>query len=157
MKRLAPSEPCPCGRVAHGGFSAAAANLGPKATSKASPTLTYGQCCGPWLEADATQGPFAPNAEQLMRSRYVAFVLEREAYLLSSWHPSRRPPHIEFDPGVKWLGLEVRDYDVTGVDTAVVEFIARHKPSSGPAVRLHERSRFLRDGDRWFYLDGTQY
>ena len=92
-----------------------------------------------------------------MRSRYAAFVLERAAYLLSSWHPSHRPPHIEFDPGVKWLGLEVRDYDVTGADTAVVEFIARHKPSSDPEIRLHERSRFLRVGDRWFYLDGTQY
>jgi len=28
---------------------------------------------------------------------------------------------------------------------------------NGPAIRLHERSRFLRDGGRWFYLDGTQY
>jgi SEC-C motif-containing protein len=119
--------------------------------------LAYAQCCGRWLEADAQNGPFAPNAEQLMRSRYAAFVLEREAYLLATWHPGHRPAHIEFDPGVKWLGLEVRDSCLTGADTAEVEFVARQKPVNGPAIRLHERSRFLRDGGRWFYLDGTQY
>jgi SEC-C motif-containing protein len=57
---------------------------------------------------------------------------------------------------VKWLGLEVRDCCSTGADTAEVEFVARHKPNRGPAIRLHERSRFVRNDDRWFYLDGTQ-
>ena len=26
--------------------------------------------------------------------------------------------------------------------------------STGAATRLHERSRFVREGDRWFYLEG---
>ena len=44
-----------------------------------------------------------------MRSRYSAFVLERAPYLLATWHASHRPASIEFESGVKWLGLEVRD------------------------------------------------
>ena len=150
MKQLAPAQPCPCGAkaVATGG--------GAKPAAKPVAPLAYGQCCGRWLEADVQDGPCAPDAQQLMRSRYSAFVLEREAYLLSTWHPSQRPAQIAFDPGVKWLGLDVRDDRMTGADTAEVEFVARQKPFSGPAIRLHERSRFLRDGDRWFYLDGTQ-
>lgn len=141
MKRLAPAQPCPCGGVS---------------TSKASKSLSYGPCCGRWLEADPAHGPFAPDAHHLMRSRYTAFVLERQDYLLTTWQPGHRPATIEFDPGVKWLGLEVRDFRSTGADTAEVEFVARQKPLSGPAVRLHERSRFVLEGGRWLYLDGTQ-
>ena len=150
MKRLEPAQPCPCG-----GLSAIEATPGRKPTTQAA--LTYGQCCGRWLEADATHGPFAPDAQQLMRSRYSAFVLEREAYLRSTWHASHRPADIEFDPRVKWLGLEVRDYRLTGADTAEVEFVARQKPASGPATRLHERSRFVLEAGRWLYLDGVQF
>ncbi len=150
MKPLAPTQPCPCG-----GASAIAATPGRKPTTKVA--LAYGQCCGRWLEADATHGPFAPDAQQLMRSRYTAFVLEREAYLRATWHASHRPAHIAFEPGVKWLGLEVRNYQLTGADTAEVEFVARQKPLSGPATRLHERSRFVLEGGRWLYLDGVQF
>ena len=142
MKRLAPAQPCPCGGVS---------------TSKASKSLNYGQCCGRWLESEAAHGPFAPDAHHLMRSRYTAFVLEREDYLLTTWQAGYRPATIEFDPGVKWLGLEVRDFRSTGAETAEVEFVARQKPLSGPAVRLHERSRFVLEGGRWLYLDGTQF
>ncbi|NCS66434.1 MAG: hypothetical protein GW787_09760, partial [Betaproteobacteria bacterium] len=38
-------------------------------------------CCGPYLS-----GAPAPDAERLMRSRYTAYVLEDEAYLLTTWH-----------------------------------------------------------------------
>jgi SEC-C motif-containing protein len=55
---------------------------------------------------------------------------------------------------VKWLGLDVRAHRVTGDNTAEVEFVARQKPAAGPAVRLHERSRFVREAGRWLYVDG---
>ncbi|MDH4481059.1 MAG: YchJ family metal-binding protein [Rhodoferax sp.] len=131
-------------------------NVTSKVNGKGGPVLTYGQCCGRWLEADASQGPSAPDAQHLMRSRYTAFVLEREAYLLATWQASRRPGQIEFEPGVKWLGLEVRDVRVSGADTAEVEFVARQRPTSGPATRLHERSRFVLEAGLWLYLDGVQ-
>jgi SEC-C motif-containing protein len=55
---------------------------------------------------------------------------------------------------VKWLGLEVRTQRQTGADRAEVEFVARQKPLQGAAVRLHERSRFVRHDGRWLYVDG---
>lgn len=89
-----------------------------------------------------------------MRSRYSAFVRCNEPYLLATWHPSTRPASIEFDKNQKWLGLTVVDATDTGEHSAEVEFIARSKISSAPAVRHHERSRFVREDGRWLYVDG---
>jgi SEC-C motif-containing protein len=93
-----------------------------------------------------------------MRSRYTAFVRERADYLLATWHPSTRPGTLSFEPGVKWLGLDVRSRSVLDADHAEVEFVARQRSSAGVAARLHERSRFVRELDgaqhRWFYVDG---
>jgi SEC-C motif-containing protein len=89
-----------------------------------------------------------------MRSRYTAFVLQLEPYLLATWHASHRPPSVTFEPGTKWLGLTVRDARSTGPDTAEVEFVARYRIGGGSAVRLQERSRFVREDGHWSYLDG---
>jgi SEC-C motif domain protein len=94
------------------------------------------------------------DAEALMRSRYAAFVAGDEAWLLATWHPSTRPPSVEFDPATKWLGLDVREHKRIDADHAEVEFIARYRVGGGKAVRLHERSRFVREEGRWFYVDG---
>ncbi len=89
-----------------------------------------------------------------MRARYSAFVLGLEAYLLNSWHPSTRPANLALEPGVRWLGLTVKRHAHTGPDSATVEFVARSRQGGGPAQRLHEVSRFVREDGRWFYLDG---
>ena len=89
-----------------------------------------------------------------MRSRYTAFVLERRDYLLRTWHSSQRPAALDFDPGVKWLGLEVRYFRLLDDTHAEVEFVARQKPAGAPAVRLHERSSFVLEAGRWYYVDG---
>jgi len=88
-----------------------------------------------------------------MRSRYSAFVLQQAEYLRATWHVSTRPDTLDFERGARWLGLEVRRHQVTGIDTAEVEFVARFR-SGGKAVRLHEKSRFVREEGRWFYVDG---
>ena len=89
-----------------------------------------------------------------MRSRYSAFALCNEQYLLATWHPDTRPASIRFNKAQKWLGLRIVDARVTGDASAEVEFIARSRASNAAAVRLHERSRFVREGGRWFYVDG---
>ncbi|MOA20936.1 hypothetical protein D3C78_1414090 [compost metagenome] len=91
-----------------------------------------------------------------MRSRYSAFVLENAAYLQATWQVEQRPASLEFDAGARWLGLSVKDFRVTGEDRAEVEFVARYR-IAGRAVRLHERSRFVRENGRWYYLDGDQF
>ena len=90
-----------------------------------------------------------------MRSRYSAFVLERAGYLLATWHASTRPATLSFEPDARWLGLEVHAHVSTGPDDAEVEFVARMR-LAGKAVRLHERSRFVLEAGRWFYVDGDQ-
>ena len=89
-----------------------------------------------------------------MRSRYSAYVLCNEQYLLATWHPDTRPGSIPFSKNQKWLGLNVIDASNTGAASAEVEFIARSRVSNAAALRHHERSRFVREGGRWFYVDG---
>lgn len=92
-----------------------------------------------------------------MRSRYSAFVRGDTATLLATWHPRTRPTSLDLEPGLRWLGLEVRAHRAMDADRAEVEFVARSRPATGPAHRLHERSRFLREGGCWYYLDGEMF
>ncbi len=105
-------------------------------------------CCGPHL---AQQN--APDAESLMRSRYSAFVRGDVDYLLATWHSSQRPAQLTLEKRAQWLGLEIKQHRQTGHDAAEVEFIARFRVG-GKAVRQHERSRFVREDGRWYYVDG---
>lgn len=109
----------------------------------------YDRCCGRWHGGEP-----APDAESLMRSRYSAFVMGNAPYLLATWHATRRPRSVSFDPRQKWLGLKIIEFRQTGEGAAEVEFIARYRIGGGAAARLHERSRFLNEGGRWLYLDG---
>jgi len=94
------------------------------------------------------------TAEALMRSRYAAFVALDREWLLATWHPSTRPATLELEPSIKWLGLEVKDHRVIDDTHAEVEFVARSRAGGGRAQRLHERSRFVKEGGRWYYVDG---
>jgi SEC-C motif domain protein len=89
-----------------------------------------------------------------MRSRYSAYVLCNERYLLETWHLRTRPGSISFSKNQKWLGLSIIDAVNTGAESAEVEFIARSRASNAAAVRQHERSRFVREDGRWFYVNG---
>jgi len=111
----------------------------------------YPDCCGLYHA-----GQPAPDAEALMRSRYSAFVLRDADYLRATWHADTRPDDPLGEAGQArpaWLGLQVKRYLSDG-DTAEVEFVARYRIGGGGAVRLHERSRFVREDGRWFYVDG---
>jgi SEC-C motif-containing protein len=88
-----------------------------------------------------------------MRSRYSAYTLGLVPYLLDTWHPRTRPATLSLDPATKWLGLEVRAHREVDETHATVEFVARCR-DAGRATRLHETSRFVREGGRWLYVDG---
>jgi SEC-C motif-containing protein len=109
----------------------------------------YADCCGAFIE-----GRTVPRkAAELMRSRYTAYVLEDEAYLRATWHPSTRPQGRIVQDGAKWLGLEVRKAAEEG-SRATVEFVARCRVD-GRAQRIHEISRFVRELGHWLYIDGS--
>ncbi|MFI5755136.1 YchJ family protein [Streptomyces sp. NPDC051569] len=129
----------------------------PSAVTAASPCpcglpATYGACCGRFHGGAGT----APTAELLMRSRYSAFVVRDEPYLLRSWAPATRPPSVEFDPAMRWAGLEILEttdgsaFHTTGTVTFRARFTDQGRPGS-----LHERSRFSRHEGAWVYVDGT--
>jgi SEC-C motif-containing protein len=128
MRSIDTLTPCPCGNEAG-----------------------YARCCGPLHD-----GAPASDAEALMRSRYSAYVLKREDYLLATWHASTRPSHLKLAaqrPEPTWLGLDVQRHESEG-DRATVEFVARLRYGGGKAQRMHEVSRFVREHGRWFYVDG---
>lgn len=112
---------------------------------------TYAVCCGR-LHVGAEN---APTAEALMRSRYSAYVLGLEPYLLATWYVSTRPEALNLagEAGTKWLGLEVKRHQRQDESHATVEFVARYRVE-GRGHRLHEVSRFVREGGRWYYVDG---
>ena len=89
-----------------------------------------------------------------MRSRYAAFSTGNEAYLLKSWHPSKRPETLNLaeQRNIKWVDLKVIDHQSQN-DHAEVEFITKYK-LNGKAEKIHERSRFVREQGRWLYVDG---
>ncbi|MGW2201205.1 YchJ family protein [Streptomyces sp. NPDC001774] len=121
-------SPCPCGLPA-----------------------TYGACCGRFHSGPAA----APTAELLMRSRYSAFVVRDAGYLLRTWAPETRPGEVDFDPSMRWAGLEIRDTaDGTAFHrSGTVTFVARYTHGGEPGS-LHERSRFRRHEGAWVYVDG---
>lgn len=90
-----------------------------------------------------------------MRSRYSAYILQLEDYLLATWHSSTRPASLGLaeTEAMRWLGLEIRSKQETTYN-ARVEFIARFRVGGGPVQQQHEISRFVRERDHWFYLDG---
>lgn len=110
----------------------------------------YAQCCGQYH-----QGALPADARALMRSRYSAYTLGLEDYLLATWHPATRPAALGLaeNSAPEWLGLTVKRFAPVDAEHAQVEFVARYR-SGGRVYRLHELSRFVREDGRWFYVDG---
>lgn len=124
-------------------------------TARACPCGTgrdFDDCCRPFLDGDAL--PATP--EQLMRSRYTAFVRADDVYLLATWHPGTAPEDVDPVPGLDWIGLEVIDAPPVepGAKRGVVEFAAHWREHRDRGT-LHERSRFVLQSGRWWYLDGV--
>ncbi|WP_370978367.1 YchJ family protein [Agaribacterium sp. ZY112] len=113
-------------------------------------TRHYQQCCAPLHKYEQR----AQSAEQLMRSRFSAFVLGDALYLLETLHPSKRQANelqlLENNiKSTQWLSLKV----IHSSDNEV-EFVAFYKAS--PFAQLHECSRFCQENKQWYYLDGQQ-
>ncbi|WP_235014733.1 YchJ family protein [Microbacterium sp. SLBN-154] len=95
------------------------------------------------------------TAEQLMRSRFRAFRDGDAAWLLRTWHPSTRPATLDLDDSPVWRGLQIVDTVGGRIDDTdgIVEFRATYRIDGGVGI-LHERSRFVRENGRWYYVDG---
>lgn len=111
--------------------------------------LAYADCCAPFHQG--TTLPPTPLA--LMRSRYSAFALGVDGYLTATWHPGTCPGDVVTDDATTWTGLDILDAPDPTPRRGVVEFLAHYR-EGGRDHDLHERSRFVFQSDRWWYLDG---
>ncbi|NMY42902.1 YchJ family protein [Pseudomonas sp. WS 5013] len=115
--------------------------------------IALDDCCGKWH-----QGQPAPSAERLMRSRYSAYTLGLIDYLVATTLPAQqaaldRDSMRTWSLGSTWLGLEVEGSEL--IDThAFVTFTARWHDGDGEH-RHHERSAFVQQAGRWYFIDPT--
>jgi SEC-C motif-containing protein len=112
--------------------------------------LAFTDCCETLLLEYRT----AETAEELMRSRYSAYSTGKIDYLVSTTHPSQRQRFTkkemeEWSKSTKWLKLEI----VESLPS-IVEFKAHYIQGIDPPAIHHERSTFVFEGGKWYYLEG---
>ena len=118
---------------------------------------SYGACCAPYLDGSA----WPETASALMRSRYTAYALGRYDWLVSTTHSSRRE-EVNAETlarqcqGVRWLKLELDKCQTASAaeEPDFVEFHAIYE-LEGVVRQLGERSAFLREAGKLYYVDGT--
>lgn len=91
-----------------------------------------------------------------MRLRFEAFRDGDADWILATWHPSTRPASLDLTDNPTWRGLQILDVVAGGPgdDTGIVEFRATYLAQGGGVDVLRERSNFVRDKGRWYYVDG---
>ncbi len=116
--------------------------------------ITYAVCCN-IFHTDIMN---VKTAEQLMRSRYTAYVFTDIDYLMKSHHSSTRPVHekkeiLEWARAVKWERLvvdQVLKGEANDAD-GIVAFTAYFK-ENGLQKSMHETSKFIKENNHWVYL-----
>jgi len=115
---------------------------------------TYTACC----EVFHLNNGKTETAQQLMRSRYSAFVLANGDYLMATHHSSTRPTSekkaiVKWAKSVEWIKLEVQE-TTKGLEKdeeGTVTFNAYFYENSKVDV-IHEKSAFVKENNNWKYL-----
>lgn len=117
---------------------------------------SFNECCEP-LHLGSKQ---ANTAEELMRSRYSAFVKGAVDYIIETNHADTRHElnreEVEhWSKASKWQGLEIVKTEA-GLDQdekGMVEFRAKYTVEGQPVVH-HEKGDFQKVAGRWYFVDG---
>lgn len=133
--KIPPNNECPCGSF-----------------------KKYKKCCKVF---HIGQNP--KTAEQLMRSRFTAFILNDADYIINTTHnknqdytlntESWRKDIINFSKNTDFIKLEILE-NIEGKDQSFVKFKATITQDNLDAS-FTENSRFLKINNKWFYVDGT--
>ncbi len=87
-----------------------------------------------------------------MRSRYSAYVLKNEDYLLKSWHKSTRPESLELqDDSTQWMKLKIISASENKVHFAA--YFTQDMLNKDKIYALTEVSNFIKE-KIWQYLEG---
>ncbi|KLN60124.1 zinc chelation protein SecC [Kiloniella spongiae] len=115
---------------------------------------TYEVCCGRFHMELA----LPETAEELMRSRYSAYVKQNVSYLKVTLWPLYQKSFNEIGTLLRaqdsrWLGLEIVDTNRGQLSDkeGFVEFIAR-SVVDGVVDEQREKSLFRKKGGRWYYV-----
>ncbi|NRA24911.1 MAG: SEC-C domain-containing protein, partial [Oleispira sp.] len=108
----------------------------------------YCDCCQP-----LHKGQSACSAEALMRSRFSAFALQLNDYLLSSWHPATRPTQLDLAVDTQWKRLHIISAN-NDTQQGSVHFKAYYQEQDTWHL-LEETSKFLFENGHWFYHSGN--
>jgi len=111
---------------------------------------TFTECCDKYI----SHGELPATPEQLMRSRYSAYAIKYEDYLLKSWHPSTRPDSLDLTTDTtQWKKLKI----ISSKDNTVhfVAFFRDVINGKECDFYLSENSEFIQD-DKWYYLKGNE-
>lgn len=93
------------------------------------------------------------SAEQLMRSRYSAFVMANIDYLQESHHPKTRPSELENKETLTWTkSVEWVKLTVLKSTENTVEFKA-YFYEDGSLNMIHENSSFVKENNHWVYKE----
>jgi SEC-C motif-containing protein len=119
-------------------------------------TQAYETCCEAIIKG---QKP-AETAEQLMRSRYSAYVMKEIDYLRTSLHPDQRADFNEkttraWAEGAEWHGLEITGSTGGGPDESEgrVEFSVSYT-EKGVKKDYRERATFSKKDGTWYLVSG---
>lgn len=104
----------------------------------------------------------AKTAEELMRSRYSAFVTGNIDYVIETHDPETRS-QVDRDSTEawakqsEWKGLEILETELGGEDDVEgrVDFVA-HYELKGAKIDHRESATFRKEGKRWMFVDGVQ-
>ena len=115
----------------------------------------YKYCCAPFHLHTAVP----ETAEQLMRSRYTAYVLKNIPYIVATTVPSQQTlleTHLlqEWADNTTWLGLEILKTENLTKNQSAVEFKAIFQGEEGELAH-EERSIFVKIENRWYFVDPT--
>ena len=117
---------------------------------------TYAECCQPLIR----NAQSAATAEQLMRSRYSAFVKKELEYILTSLHPEHRSDYDvqatrAWAEGAEWQGIKIVNTIAGGPEDSEgqVEFVASYI-EKGNKQEHHELSTFKKENGVWYFTAG---
>jgi SEC-C motif-containing protein len=119
--------------------------------------LPYADCCQPLIDGAAK----AETAEQVMRSRYTAYVKGVMQYLYDTTHPEYRAGYNhdatkEWSENSQWKGLEILSVKggTAEDDIGDVEFKAFYVGNKVEQTH-HEVGRFRKVDGAWYFTDGV--
>jgi SEC-C motif-containing protein len=114
---------------------------------------SYKECCEKFINSSQN----APTAEALMRSRYSAYATQAVDYLIATTAVLQRKLLIksdilEWSQSNKWNKLEIIE-----ATENTVEFKAYYTDSNNLSYIHHEKSTFIIEDGKWYYVDGEFY